>query len=158
MKELSRELGLDSFPPLHRDFCFYLALIGGVCFWGILRFYIPETSKAGLQILSWVFISLVFWRPFLEELLFRGFLQGQFNRQKWGRNSWGGISLANCFTSVLFTGAHFLFQSSPWVLGIFFPSLVFGFFRDRYHSVYPSFVLHAYYNGGFFIFIGASLG
>jgi len=158
LRELSRKFGLDYFPAIHRDSCFYLALIGGVCFWGILWFYRPETSKTGGHLPPWGFISLVLWRPFLEELLFRGALQGQFLRQKWGRISWGGFSLANGLTSFLFTGAHLLFQSSPWALGIILPSFIFGFFRDRYQSIYPSFVLHAYYNGGFFLFIGVSLG
>ena len=158
MREFSRELGLDSFPPFHRDSYFYFALIGGICFWGFLWFYRPETSLNVAHLLSWGFISVALWRPFLEELLFRGVLQGQFSHLKWGRISLGGFSLANGLTSVLFTGAHFLYQPSPWVLGIIVPSLVFGFFRDRYHSIYPSFVLHAYYNGGFFLFIGVSLG
>ena len=156
MRKLSRELGLDYFPPIHRDFCFYLALIGGICFWGILWLYRPEAPETGVHLLSWGFISVVLWRPFLEEFLFRGILQGQFSHQKWGHISLGGFSLANGLTSILFTGAHFLYQPSPWVIGIVAPSLVFGFFRDRHHSIYPSFVLHAYYNGGFSLFIDFS--
>jgi membrane protease YdiL (CAAX protease family) len=33
---------------------------------------------------------------------------------------------------------------------VLFPSLIFGYFRDRYTSIYPCMVLHAFYNAGYF--------
>jgi membrane protease YdiL (CAAX protease family) len=34
------------------------------------------------------------------------------------------------------------------------PSLVFGYFRDRYDSVVPGAALHVFYNAGWFLAVG----
>ncbi|HEX9757744.1 MAG TPA: JDVT-CTERM system glutamic-type intramembrane protease [Nitrospiria bacterium] len=154
MRDLAREFGLDHFPPIHRDLLFLLALLSGLIFWGALWGFFPDKGLAGPGFFSWSFFLLVVWRPFLEELFFRGAIQGQLYRLRWGSPSFLGVSIANGLTTVLFAFAHWFYQSSPWIIGVIVPSMVFGFFRDRYSNIYPSFVLHSYYNAGFFFLAG----
>jgi membrane protease YdiL (CAAX protease family) len=42
-------------------------------------------------------------------------------------------------------------QPARWAILVFAPSLVYGFFRDRYNNLYPSIVLHSTYNAGFIL-------
>jgi uncharacterized protein len=95
-------------------------------------------------------LSVILLYPILEELAFRGWLQETlltkgFQKQKFG------FSQANLFTSILFVSLHFFNHSLLWATAVFFPSLVFGFFRDRHNSVLPSILLHIYYNAGYFL-------
>ncbi|WP_372879015.1 JDVT-CTERM system glutamic-type intramembrane protease MrtJ [Spongiibacter marinus] len=84
--------------------------------------------------------------PLLEELAFRGWLQGYFWRTRLARQRVGNISAANIATSALFALSHTYSGPLLWSLLVFFPSLVFGYHRDRYQSVFPAFVLHLVYN------------
>jgi membrane protease YdiL (CAAX protease family) len=36
---------------------------------------------------------------------------------------------------------------------VFAPSLVFGYFRERYGSIAPGAVLHVFYNAGYFLLV-----
>jgi membrane protease YdiL (CAAX protease family) len=87
--------------------------------------------------------------PVLEELAFRGWLQGWLWQYAYGRRQVGPVSLANLTTSTLFAGFHLLHQPPVWALAVMPPSLVFGFFRDRYQRLMPSIILHIFYNSGF---------
>jgi hypothetical protein len=69
----------------------------------------------------------------------------------WGRRQWAGLTTANLTVSVIFVALHFLTHPPLWAFGVLFPSLLFGYFRDRHHSVYPSMVLHVFYNAGYFL-------
>lgn len=86
--------------------------------------------------------------PILEELVFRGGIQGMALRHRLGRQSALGITVANILAASLFATLHFFSHQSPAALLTFFPGVVFGFFRDRYGSVVPAIALHAYYNLG----------
>jgi uncharacterized protein len=98
----------------------------------------------------------VLWQPIVEELLFRGCLQGFISIREWGQRSLVGISIANILTSVVFAGAHIATHSLPWALSTLFPSLLFGVLRDRFGSVLPSIALHIVYNAGYFMLTGGS--
>lgn len=105
-------------------------------------------------------LSLILWQPLLEEILFRGIIQGQLIKQDWanrtwGKNSWLGISGANAVTSVLFVAMHMINSSPLFALTVFAPSLVFGYFRNRCNSVYPCIVIHNAYNA--MVFVGLIL-
>lgn len=103
----------------------------------------PSTNL--LVDLLWV--ALIY--PLLEEVVFRGGLQpGLFARGCLHR-SIAGISAANIITSVLFAALHLFNQPALWAALIFFPSLVFGWARDRYGNITASIVLHMFYNAGF---------
>jgi membrane protease YdiL (CAAX protease family) len=101
------------------------------------------------------FASLVIAWPLLEEFVFRGAIQPRLARTAWGaRENWG-ITTANVGTSVLFAAAHLAAQAPALAAATFFPSLVFGYFRDRYASIAPGAALHMFYNAGWFLLTGS---
>jgi hypothetical protein len=63
----------------------------------------------------------------------------------------GPLSGPNLLTSVAFTGLHLFFRPAWFTLGVIVPSLVFGYFRDRYRGLVPPILLHVFYNAGFFL-------
>jgi membrane protease YdiL (CAAX protease family) len=87
----------------------------------------------------------------IEELLFRGVLQGELLRFDRLAKPFAGVTAANVVVSGLFGAIHLVNQSPGWALAIVIPSLVFGYFRDRSSSVIPGLVLHVAYNGVFFL-------
>ena len=91
--------------------------------------------------------------PVLEEIVFRGAIQG-FLLKKIGGKNWYGISLANIITSVLFSLSHLLFRSPLTALLVFIPSLTFGYFRDRHHKLISPIFLHVFFNTGYFWLFG----
>ena len=97
-----------------------------------------------------MFASLVLWQPAIEELLFRGLLQGILLTTGFGTRQLVGVSLANLLTSIAFVSTHFVYHSYFWAIAVFFPSLLFGFFRDRSGSVWPPLLLHIVFNLAFF--------
>jgi membrane protease YdiL (CAAX protease family) len=96
-------------------------------------------------------VSLILWQPLIEELLFRGVLQGYLRRFSKGRKGIAGISAANALTTVGFVAIHFVHQPPPWALGVAVPSLLFGYFRDRSGSVWPAVLMHSLFNAAFFL-------
>ncbi|MGB8855042.1 MAG: JDVT-CTERM system glutamic-type intramembrane protease [Burkholderiales bacterium] len=146
---------MKSFPykNLFRDKRFIVALIAAPPVWLALyfllrapapSFWFAHSSKALL-----FFLLPVLVYPVLEEIAFRGLVQETFFAQPWGRKNWLGISAANLATSALFVAAHFFYHQPLWALSVFVPSLVFGFFRDKYNSVIPPILLHMFYNFGY---------
>jgi len=125
-----------------------LAVLFGPIAWALLWAFVPGTAGA-VNVMLLINMSLLY--PLLEELAFRGFLQGwllekvYFARQKFG------LTVANVSTSIVFALAHVINQPPLWAASIFFPSLVFGYFRDRHDTVITPFILHAWYNAGFLI-------
>jgi membrane protease YdiL (CAAX protease family) len=92
--------------------------------------------------------------PVLEEIVFRGLLQ-ELAREFISGRAFGSLSLANLFTSLVFTGFHFLNHAPLWAALVFFPSLVFGFFKDRYRTLTAPILLHVFYNAGFLLLFTA---
>ena len=89
--------------------------------------------------------------PVLEEMVFRGLIQENLYRLPWGCRRAGPVSAANFATSVLFALGHWLVHSPLRAIGVFFPALIFGYFRDRYGRIVPSIVLHVFYNTGYML-------
>ena len=86
--------------------------------------------------------------PVLEELVFRGLLQGWLLQQpSVAQRNYAGISLANALTSGVFAAAHLLREPWPWAAATLLPSLVFGVARERSGGVIAPIVLHMAYNG-----------
>ena len=130
---------------LAQDREFWLVLLAGPVFWiwragGMLELSITWTR------LLWLALMV----PVVEELAFRGGLQGmlaeRFPRCWWGQR----LSLANLLTSQLFAAAHAGVVAHWSGLLVFVPSLAFGYFRDKYQRVAPAALLHGFYNAGFF--------
>ena len=131
-----------------KDPHFFLAVLLGPVVWAVL-WQFARGASGSLTLL--LLINGVLLYPLLEELAFRGFLQGWLQERDWMRRQFVGVTRANVTTSVLFAMAHLINQPPLWAASIFFPSLVFGYFRDRHQSIVPSFLLHAWYNAGFFL-------
>lgn len=138
----------------YRDRVFYIAMTLGPLFWGGygLFFYQPSTSSILSVDDVWQFLQVGLIYPVLEEVVFRGGLQSVILASRIKVLKFAGLSAANVLTSLVFAGMHLFSQDLVWACLIFFPSLVFGYFYDRYGRLLPSIVLHAFYNSGFFIF------
>ena len=126
---------------------FGLALLAGVVFWLALAWLDVPGPLFGPAAL----LSLVLLQPLLEELLFRGQLQGWLAARPWGRRQFGGFTLANMVVTLLFTALHFFSHPPLWAAGVLVPSLLYGYFRDRHDSVVPAIALHVFYNAGYFL-------
>jgi uncharacterized protein len=130
-------------------------LLAAPLFWLALYF----ATRPGIDLL-WPagapgkFLSLAIAYPVLEELAFRGFLQGWLADTAWGARQWRGLSVANIVSSVAFAVAHGFAHPWQWAASTFFPSLVFGFFRDRYRRLRVPIALHVFYNGGYYWLFG----
>lgn len=149
-------LGLQHTRPFHRDSVFLLLLALGPIVWLAMRDFSAFQPLPWYAIGSAAFLSAALWQPLLEELLFRGIIQGQLLQTLWGRKTWIGLSMSNLVVSLIFILAHLVSHSIAWSLLVFVPSLCFGFVRDRFESVYPSILLHAFYNTGYFLLIGGA--
>lgn len=149
-------LGLRQVPGFYRSTIFLSCLAVGAAFWAVLPLLVAVQPWPWHRIPSLAFLLAVVWQPIVEELLFRGCLQGFLSIRGWGQSSLVGISIANLLTSVTFTGAHIATHSLLWASLTLFPSLLFGVLRDRSGSVFPPIALHLIYNLGYFMLTGGS--
>lgn len=151
----SESPAMDSTPALAgrllRDWQFWLAVLLPLLFW-IGWWLVLPTRSHSFPTSLW--LNQVFLIPLIEELIFRGWLQGHLLRSQKMRRHCCGISFANLATALLFTLAHFFTHPPLWAFAVIVPALVFGYFRERHHSLYPAIFLHVYYNGGYFAIIG----
>jgi membrane protease YdiL (CAAX protease family) len=135
--------------PLYRDPLFYLALLAGPAVWLVLYLLAPVPVAWNKPLLDPVwFLKLVLVYPVLEEIVFRGLLQ-ELVRDLLTKAMFGPLTVANLLTSVLFAGAHFFYHPPLAAALVFFPSLVFGFFKERTGSLVAPVLLHAFYNAGY---------
>jgi len=100
------------------------------------------------------FFLLIFLYPLIEELAFRGTIQEYLYSKTKQQRLFLGLSLANVLTSILFVLMHFVHHEPVWAILIFFPSLLFGYFKEIYNQITPSIVLHMFYNLCYFSFLG----
>ena len=142
---IMHDAGLVSAPRCFRDYRFLIAILAGaLILWVIHDLLPPFSSSVAFHWKLW--LSLVIWQPFVEEILFRGILQGQLRKTAWGRRSWLNISAANAVTSIVFVTIHMINNPPLFSISVMVPSLLFGYFRDRCNSVYPSILLHSAFN------------
>ena len=140
-----KESGLLHCPQFYRDLRFTVAILAGIVVLLLVHEWVPVFSS-DLTLHLQLLISVLIWQPLVEELLFRGIIQGQLSRQGWGQHARFSITAANVVTSILFVALHMFNNSPVWSLSVFIPSLIYGYFRDRFNSVYPSMILHSSYN------------
>lgn len=146
MRQLKTDLGLHLPAPGSLGWVFGLVLCAGVPVAWVTGGLVPaRSSVTGLLLMS-----LVLWQPLVEELLFRGVLQGFLLGTTLGKSQRWGLSVANLVTSLAFVLVHFVNQPAIWAVGVFVPSLLFGLFRDRTGSIWPPLALHVLFNGAFF--------
>ena len=154
MSVLRERFGLKAAPAFYRSPVFLSALAMGAAVWLLLPFLAVVQPLPWLHVFSRPFLVAVLWQPIVEELLFRGCLQGWLLARGWGPRSFVGISIANLLTSVVFASAHIATHPLPWALSMLFPSLLFGVLRDRSGSMFPPLALHIIYNAGYFLLTG----
>jgi len=137
----------------HIDTHLVLALLLAPIVW----FIIYVTRQPPLNLLwplqqPMLFLIPVLIYPILEEIIFRGALQGWLRDKTWGILTFYQLSYANICTSFIFSLAHLYNHEPLWAAAVFFPSLLFGYFRDRYNQhvcfLFIPIVLHSYYNMG----------
>lgn len=130
---------------------FLVALALAPLVWGALYLW-QGSSGAPLDLKLFIMVCLVY--PVLEELAFRGFIQSWLlDYPLFAKNIVAKLSAANIVTSLVFAAAHLFGQPPLWAASVFFPSLVFGYFRDRTQRVLPGILLHCWYNAGFFLIL-----
>ncbi len=138
---------------LPHDRLLWLALTAGPVVWLALLTWQPATPFGDGGPAQWrQLLLLAGLYPLLEEWLFRGLLQPQLLDYRPLRTQRIGLSGANLLTSLLFGAIHLFAHPPFWAAAVIIPSLVFGAFRDRYHSVVPAILLHSFYNLGYFLF------
>ena len=134
---------------LLKDPLFGIALAAGPISWLVLFFILHPSLQWGWPLVApLAFLLPVLVYPVLEEIVFRGLLQELLHEYVSDRFL-GPLSIANLLTSLVFTGLHFVYHPPLWAALVFFPSLVFGFFKDRTQSLAAPIVLHVFYNAGF---------
>ncbi len=82
----------------------------------------------------------------VEEVVFRGGIQGWLLRKEIFKRNYFGLSRANWLTSLLFAAAHIWQHPLALVPGYLAISLVLGHFRERYNGILVPVALHAWYN------------
>ncbi len=155
-------------------------VIGKAILWGFL---FGGASAIAVRLLSshpmpvfdskyplYLLFAMIVMAPVMEEFFFRGFFQGLL-QSVFGQNSgqppskikqWFPIAI----TALLFSISHFAFsfrvQQDQFVILlvlIFFVGLYLGWLRQRYQSLVPSMVAHAFFNigasviGGLFVMV-----
>lgn len=106
---------------------------------------LPEMPRPGL---GWATLgNALVLAPVLEELVFRGGIQGVLDRTRFGASAAAvGVTVGNLLTSVLFSAAHLITAPAWLAAGVFLPSLVFGRLKQLYPSLVPAMLVHAWYN------------
>ena len=135
---------------LWQDPLFLAAVLAGLATWLVLYFIQQPVVQWNWPLTRpWQFLLPVLLYPVVEEIVFRGLIQ-ELVRDHISRRSLGPVTIANLLTSLLFTGLHFIYHAPLWAALVFFPSLVFGFFKDRTGGLLAPIFLHVFYNAGYF--------
>lgn len=141
---LKQQLGLTRPERLFADWQFILALITGCCLSVVVGALAGGNAwfDAGWMPL----VSLTLWAPVIEEVAFRGLVQGYLRDTVFGKRHLAGFSAANILAAFGFTAWHLVYRTDLLAWLVFVPALVFGYFRDRHGSLLPCVILHAAYN------------
>lgn len=134
---------------------FLLSILAALPVWAALSFVNgPRLPSAFTRVWLETYLIVTLAYPIVEELTFRGLLQGWLRRFTRFRRDWRGLTLANLATTIPFVAAHFLYHPPAWSIAVAIPSLIFGYFRDRYGRIGPCIVLHIWYNAGYYLLFG----
>jgi membrane protease YdiL (CAAX protease family) len=112
--------------------------------WAFHRHYVGGHYKGLAK--AFLFHFLLVGIP--EEFFYRGYMQTQLNRI-WGR-PWRllGVAVGKALpiTAFLFALSHSMIQLQWWHFAIFFPGLLFGWFRERTGAITAGALFHALCN------------
>lgn len=111
-------------------------------FWGAHSFHVAALPPLNLILTQVLVIALP------EETFFRGYMQTRFQqifKPRWhifgAHLGWGWI-----LTCLIFALAHSLISYQWWHFAIFFPSLLFGFLREKTDGLVAPILSHAFAN------------
>ncbi|MDF1628366.1 MAG: JDVT-CTERM system glutamic-type intramembrane protease [Alcanivoracaceae bacterium] len=138
--------GFQSRPTPLRDKQLLVALIGTVLAGVGLYHWLPQGYAADITGSLWLTLNVALLYPVVEELLFRGVIQGELLRREKTAARHFGVSRANMLTSILFTCLHLVHQAPLWAASVMLPSLVLGHFRERYNNLIAPILLHILFN------------
>ncbi|HEY7674258.1 MAG TPA: JDVT-CTERM system glutamic-type intramembrane protease [Burkholderiales bacterium] len=142
-----------SMGAVFKDWQLAAALSLGPLFWLALAVSQNGAPRVSGGASTLILVVLVF--PVFEEIVFRGAVQDFLGRRLGGRSG-AVLSRANLATSILFAAAHVFWRGNPLAGAVFFPSLVFGHFRERHATLASPILLHVFYNAGLFLIFGVS--
>lgn len=112
--------------------------------------YVPMGSPLSMTPLAWVSVVVFhfFYVSIPEELFYRGYIQGKINRVYPPLLSVFGVKIGYGVpvSAVLFALGHFIINFHPFRLGVFFPSLIFGWMRDKTGGILAPAIYHALCN------------
>jgi len=128
---------------------FTLACVASVMFVSAVAM-LDEVPTPRYVLAPWIWLAMI--SPVLEELCFRGLVQTELRRRFEG--GLGPISIANLLTSVIFVALHWAQNPKAWVGLVIIPSLVYGYFRDRYNTVRSPIAIHLLHNVLYFGLFG----
>ncbi|MBA1147102.1 JDVT-CTERM system CAAX-type protease [Ectothiorhodospiraceae bacterium WFHF3C12] len=101
--------------------------------------------------LIWLLLGAGLVQPALEELLFRGVIQGQLlDKPRLARRRLG-VSGANALATVAFALLHLIHRPPLTAALVVVPSLIYGHSRERYGGVAVPFLQHAVHNIALFL-------
>ena len=117
--------------------------------WGASGGDNPARWTRSWTTMLWLLLVHLVVVGFPEETFYRGYVQTEADR-RW-RPRWrvlgAQVGPGLIFTSLLFALGHFLVEFDPSRLVVFFPSLLFGWLRNRTDSVLAPAILHGLSNG-----------
>ncbi len=128
------------------DWLLGVAFLAAPFYWWLLTLFVNSAAESSTDAKRLLLLVIVY--PILEEIVFRGALQGWLRRKSWGLRHRSGVTIANILTSIVFAAFHLMRRPNIWSAGVILPGLVFGFFRDRYGNLYAPMALHIFYNSG----------
>jgi hypothetical protein len=141
LKGVWKEIG---FAFLCAIIVFPLFWIGFKIYWNIEQEFSPRFDYDFFNVVLAQFIVVAF--P--EEFFYRGYLQGRFNQVFKSRLKIlkAEVGYSVLLTSALFAIGHFLVEPYPQRLGVFFPSLLFGWMREKRRSIVSPIIFHGLCN------------
>jgi membrane protease YdiL (CAAX protease family) len=140
----------DRVDPL-RDPHLIVVLIGSLLTGVGLWYTLPQGFAEGIVASPLLLMNTLLLYPVVEELLFRGVIQGALLDRSSLTICHLGISRANMITSLLFVSLHLVNQSPGWALAVLVPSLALGHIRERYSSLAAPILLHIVFNATYLI-------
>lgn len=116
-------------------------------FWLLFPCYLSVTW----HITPIISLNMLLVYPIVEEWGFRGVIQEILLNRTWARRNYYGVSHANLMTSCLFVAFHLINQLPLFAALVFLPSIIFGYFKERYSSLLVPIGLHILFNGIFLV-------
>lgn len=144
---------ISSMKKVHTQYGAALIAVPIFCFLYNYIFLHGSFDMAGWIVDKKSFFFVILFYPIIEELAFRGTIQEYLAARTKHYPSFFYLTVANILTSILFVSIHFVHHQPIWALLTFFPSLIFGYFKEQYRHIFPSIFLHMFYNFSYFSLI-----